>query len=59
MMDCSSCAWRSDCDIRKAPGLHRMECDEYFPDLSPSKSRKPRRIRTPEDRQPPIETREE
>lgn len=58
-MDCSSCAWKTNCDVRKAPGLHRVECDEYFPDLSTPKARQPRKLRTPEDRQPQFETREE
>ena len=32
-MNCDSCAWRKDCKVRKAPGAHRLKCDDYFPDL--------------------------
>jgi len=58
-MNCDICAWRKGCKVRKAPGAHRLKCDDYFPDLSTPKARQPRKLRTPEDRQPPIETREE
>jgi hypothetical protein len=34
------------------------ECDEYFPDWSRPEARKPKKIRTPEDHQEEMETRD-
>ena len=59
-MNCDTCLYKETCKTRNAPGKHReVECDMYFPNLSDRKVRGPRKIRTPEDRQEEIETRDE
>lgn len=58
-MICDNCAWKDGCLTRKAPGQHRIKCDEYYPDLSQAKARQPAKIRTPEDRREEMETRAE
>ena len=58
-MDCDTCAWKEGCLIRKTKGNHLIDdCEEYFPDLKSKRTRKPQKIKTPEDLKPSIETRE-
>ena len=57
-MICDNCFDRATCQKRRLGGKHIDTCVMYFPDLSPLSPRTPLKIMTPEDRRPPIETRE-
>lgn len=58
-MICDSCAWKDGCEERKNKGKHEGSCDGYLADFSDKRNRRPKWMQTPEDRRPPIETREE
>ena len=60
-MICEKCIDREDCRIRPMMGKHSEECKSFFPDLLAeveNEDRTPSRIRTPEDRRKPIQTRD-
>ena len=57
-MICDKCAWKEDCLERKHKGKHEGSCSGFASDSTDLKLRGPRKIRTPEDRKDPIETRD-
>lgn len=56
-MICDNCAWRDGCEEREHKGKHEGECEGFFNDYTDPKNRKPKQLRTPEDRKPDLETR--